>query len=90
MEAVVDAKTKGVAVPYTRRMGLSLFLGTPLDSTMTPAGISSIQATYAQAPQASEAQGEAKKKGSPSKLKTIATLSETPSQARERDRQMKG
>lgn len=36
MSELIDSKAKGKLIPYKTRMGLSVFLGTPLDSTMTP------------------------------------------------------
>ena len=51
---------------YKVRQGMSLFLGTPLDSTMTPQAIQAIQATFAvngqqqQGPQGQPAQGKPK------------------------------
>lgn len=46
-----DHMTKGGAIPYTTRLGLSLFAGTPLDSTMTPQAIVSAQPKPVQQPQ---------------------------------------
>lgn len=37
---------KGVTIPYTMRQSLSLFLGQPLDSTLTPQSIQNAQMTY--------------------------------------------
>lgn len=36
MAEMIESKSKGKLIPYKTRMGLSVFLGTPLDSTMTP------------------------------------------------------
>lgn len=58
MNAAVD---KGEVIPYNTRMGLSLFLGQPLDSTMTPAGISAIQQHNAVAPAQQQMQNAPKK-----------------------------
>lgn len=43
---LMEDKAKGILVPYRTRQALSLFLGAPLDSTMTPASIQLIQSTF--------------------------------------------
>lgn len=43
-EGIVEAKRKKKKIPYQTRMGLSIFLGQPLDSTLTPQAIQSSQA----------------------------------------------
>lgn len=48
MSAMVDHVKDGGTVPYTTRQSLSLFLGFPLDSTMTQQAVQSIQMTFAQ------------------------------------------
>ena len=52
MNAMGDHISKENAVPYRLKQSLSLLLGQPLDSTMTPQAIQSIQAMYAPKPQA--------------------------------------
>jgi len=52
---------KGENIPYNTRMGLSLFLETPLDSTMTPESINAIQQQNAVAPAAQQPQTMPKK-----------------------------
>lgn len=47
---ITDMGTKGQNVPYRVRMGLSLFLGQPMDSTMIPQNIISAQPQNATAP----------------------------------------
>lgn len=42
MEALVDAETKEVEIPYHQRQSLSILLGQPLDSTMTPDSMQAI------------------------------------------------
>lgn len=42
-EAVIETASEGKNIPYEQRMGMSMFLATPLDSTMTPMGIQSHQ-----------------------------------------------
>lgn len=41
-EAIIDAKTKNVKIPYKQKMSMSLFIGEPLDSTMTPQSMQAI------------------------------------------------
>lgn len=93
MNSVIDAKDKGIKVPYDKRTSLALFMGEPLDSTMTPESIQSIQAVYAVSgtqTQRAMAQAATAKKGSASKINQIASMSATADQAREKERQMKG
>lgn len=54
MKEISDAHNEGKLIPYKTRMGLSLFLNQPMDSTMTPA---SIQAAQPAPPQQLQAQG---------------------------------
>lgn len=71
-------------VPYKTRVGLSLFLGQPLDSSMKPMSIQAAQSTYApKAPQ--QAQNAPKKKGTSALGKTNKSY-QTASQAAESDR----
>lgn len=75
---VISMKSKGQMIPYTTRLNLSLFMGQPLDSTMTPQAILAAQPTPSQqSPQGgnktTKAQGEAMNKLSQSAM--------TPSQA---------
>jgi hypothetical protein len=51
MNEVVAYQSEENEIPYKTRMGLSLFLGQPLDSTMTPMGIQSAQPKAAPQPQ---------------------------------------
>lgn len=71
-------------IPYKTKMGLSLFLGQPLDSSMMPASIQSSQAIYAPK-QPPQAQGAPKKKGTSSLGKTNKTY-QTATQSAENDR----
>lgn len=48
---MMDAKSKGVQIPYNTRMGVSLFLGQPLDPSMQPQSILAAQPKPQQAPQ---------------------------------------
>lgn len=75
----------GGKIPYKTRMGLSLLLGQPLDSTLTPQGIQAAQATFQQnasptqpAPQARGGAGHSMKA-----LSKISEIDQLPSQARQ-------
>lgn len=70
-------------IPYKTRMGLSLFLGQSIDSSMNPANIQAAQPQ----PQQGSQQPDQKPKGSPSKLKDKSVKAyETPDQAAQMDR----
>jgi len=43
---LMDSKMKGEMPDYKTRQGMSLFLGSPLDSTMSPMGIQAAQAVF--------------------------------------------
>lgn len=49
---MTDALSKGVVIPYKTKLGLSQFLGQPMDSTMTSESILAAQPQPAQPPQA--------------------------------------
>lgn len=52
MEAIIDAKAQGRAIPYKHRIGLGLLLGQPLDYTQSPAAAQAIiKANGVQQPQ---------------------------------------
>lgn len=90
--AIADTVAAGKVVPYQTRLGLALFLGQPVDSTMTPEAIQAIQAAgnATAAKRDMEAQG---RQGSPppaSSVKGLNGLSkgaQTPTQAREASKQ---
>jgi hypothetical protein len=78
--------SKEEAPSYKARMGLSLFLGTPLDNTMTPQSIMAAQPKPQQGPQQPPAP-KGKGKGSPSKMSNKSSnLAKTADQAAETDR----
>lgn len=77
---MVDAKSKGSPIPYKTKLGLSMFLGQPLDSTMSP---SSIQAAQPKAQQMPQNQGPAQPtQGGMKKLGKISQQYQTPLQSR--------
>lgn len=73
---------KGNTIPYKTRLGLSLFLGQPLDSTMTPEAILSAQ-PMARQPQQPQ-MGAPRAKHSMTALNKLPGMSETMLQSRER------
>lgn len=81
-DQIATAKDSEEPIPYNTRIGLSLFMAQPLDSTMTPANIIAAQPKPKQAP---PQQGQPKPK--PSKMSPKASNSyKTPSQEAESDR----
>lgn len=78
---VSTLQSKGLAVPYKTRIGLSLFLGAPLDSTMTPDGIATIQGLYAQGRAQQQAQGAGLGKSTANSMAKLAQNSQTSGQA---------
>lgn len=88
MAQVVEKTSKGEAIPYAHRLQLSLFVGQPLDSTMTGSAIMSAQAKGATQQATQDDQlGQPPVKNGPqsglSKLKGIPKATQTPAQARE-------
>jgi hypothetical protein len=75
---MIDAVHSGVLIPYKVKMGLSLFLGQHLDSTMSP---QSIQAAQPKPPEQQQQQGQ----GPGHSMKNLGKISGqymTPDQAR--------
>lgn len=72
-------------IPYKTRMGISLFLGQPLDSSMQPANIIAAQPKPQQPMQASN-QPKAPSAKSTNPLKKLSNSYKTPGQAAESDR----
>lgn len=80
---MMDQVSKGEMIPYRTRQSLSMFLGKPLDSTMTPEGIMGAQPKPQQpTPDTSQAPAS-RPKTSTAKLGTVAKQSRTQGQARE-------
>lgn len=73
MDQMVDHVSKGENVPYDTRLGLSMFLQQPLDSTMSPMAISSAQPAPQQ-PQQGQQQGQQGASG-PKKVSSSAANS---------------
>lgn len=79
MTAMVTHLSKDKPVPYKTRLGLSMFTGMPLDSTMTASSIQAAQPQSAQNPQ--QNQQAPKTAHSTSKLGEINKTYMTPDQA---------
>lgn len=84
-EGIMNHQLEDEKLPYKTRQALSLFMGTALDSTMTPQAIMAAQSVFAPK-QAPMPQGDKKSKGSPSKLGKEAKSYKTTDQAAESDR----
>lgn len=84
-EALIEAKTKDVEIPYKQKRSLSLLLGQPLDSTMTQQSMQAIMMANggAQSPQSQP------KKATGVELKQINkvdSMAETPLESRQINR----
>lgn len=77
MDQLIAYKTKGQAIPYKTKLGLSMFMGQPLDSSMQPQAIQANQPQAAQAPQNQPPQP----RHSTAKLSKAPLNSQTTSQA---------
>lgn len=84
MNGIVESKRKGQSIPYQTRLQLSMFLGQPLDSTMTQPSIAAAQAKPLAQQQQAETQSAPASgaKHSTSKLGKSAVAAQTPGQAR--------
>lgn len=93
MNNLIDAKDKGTDIPYKTRLGLSLFMAQPLDSTMTPQSIMAAQMSQTGVKQAAAQQQQAPGKApssSKAPLNKMPGLYSTGAQSRESHRQQKG
>jgi hypothetical protein len=81
--AMINHMSKGNAVPYATRMGMSMFTGQPMDSTMSPQSIQATQATFMKANQPQQPQQAQKAKHSTKPLSKVSQAYSTPSQARQ-------
>lgn len=87
---LMEAAEKGTYVPYKTRMGLSLFLGQPLDSTMLPESIQAAQLSeFTAAPSQQSGQPAAPIKHKTAALNKLAPMYATGSQARLIEKTMK-
>lgn len=78
--AMIDHISKGEPVPYKMRMGLSLFLGQPLDGSLTPEAIQAAQMTFQ--PKEDPKSPVRPRKGT-SALSKAGDLAQNPAHARE-------
>jgi hypothetical protein len=88
IQSMAEAHTKEVTIPYKTKMGMSLFLGMPLDPSISPANLMANQTPPV--PQGGPQQGP--QKPSQAGLKGLSKLSsnlQTSSQTREQDRAQK-
>lgn len=79
---IIDSVAKKQNIPYKTRQSLSLFLATPLDSTMIPSSIMAAQPM----PQAPNTQQQSQRTPSESKMKGLNKMPgmyQTPGQARQ-------
>jgi hypothetical protein len=84
-EGIVSATSKGIKIPYQRRLSMSMMMGQALDSTMTPQGIISAQPLPPQQQPQGGAPGNKPKK-STSTLNKLPGQYKTAGQAAEEDR----
>jgi hypothetical protein len=84
-EHMVEAKGKGATIPYRTKIGLSAFLGSPIDTTFTPEAIQAAQPVQQNQPPQG-AQTGVQPKRSTSGLDKMATMAQTPGQARVAER----
>lgn len=77
----IDMKAKGMEIPYKTRIGMSMFLAQPLDSTMAPTSIQSTQVKTNTQNQEQNPQQSTGVKSSPA-LQKMSSIYRTPSQTR--------
>lgn len=85
MSEIITSENKDKPIPYKIRQSLSLFLGQPLDSTMTPSSIMAIQATTQSGKKNTQDQQQAPSapKRSTSSLTKMPGMYKTPAQTTE-------
>ena len=88
MNTIIEMKGKGKVIPYNTRIQLSVFLGQPLDSTMTQPSIAAAQAKplAQQQPQESAQTPKTGVRRNTGALEKLGTSYQTTSQGRVRDR----
>lgn len=88
---MVAHKDKGKQIPYKTRMGMSLFMGQPLDTTMTQPSIYAAQIGKASSPSSQSATQQQKPPSASStkELTKAPAANRTPSQARQYNQQTK-
>ncbi len=83
---IVEVSNKGQMIPYKTRIGLSIFMAQPLDSTMQPMAIVAAQPKPQQPEQQQQQPQKPPSKSSTSGLNKMAQGYSTPGQAREKER----
>lgn len=78
----MQAQHDGEKPSYKTRQAMSLFLGAPLDSTMTQSSIQSIQSIFSKNKPQAQPQQQGKQKKSPNKLEKLSSQLQTPDQSR--------
>lgn len=80
MNSMTDHVSKGKEIPYRTKLGVSLFLGQPMDSSMTPASIIAAQPKPVAPPQAGGPPAKKQSKSAP--LSKYSSPYMTPDQSR--------
>lgn len=89
MDSIIQSKSKGDSIPYSKRLQLSMFLGQPLDSTMTPMAIMAAQPKpQAQPPGENGGGGKPPAASSVKGLSKMGVMAQTGPQTRQASRQM--
>lgn len=86
-EALIAAKTDKREVPYKQKIGLSMLLGQPMDSTLSPMSMQAIM--HSQGAQQAQQQAKSPKKATDVELKQIDkadSMAETPLDSRQIDK----
>lgn len=83
MDNLADHVQKGNTVPYRTRIGLSLLLGQPLDSTLTPEGIQAAQPKQPMAQPGTATQPQSNPKHSMTALNKVPSMYQTAGQRAE-------
>lgn len=80
---IIDVTSKGEMIPYKTRIGVSMFLGQPLDSTMNPMSIQAAQISRTEEPESQQSAQMAPKgsKSAPA-LQKMPNMYRTPGEAR--------
>lgn len=87
MDQIIDSKARGKDIPYKTRMSLSLFLGQPLDASMSPQAITANQMVHQRTNQARQQEQQGMGPHSTKGLEKMPGAFLTPQQAREQSKQ---
>lgn len=89
-QQLMDTVSKGESIPYKTRLGLTLFLGNPMDSTMSQQGLMSIQSIYHKEQQPQQGMSKPPSQGSMKEVGKIPKMYQTQLQASEQSKLDKG